>query len=322
MSPAAAGRGRDGGLCEVVLSFLHVFVYCRLKLSTIDHEIASQPSIWRRTEAFVAERGGLLPAAGERVALIGCGTSYYVAQALASLREGAGLGESDAFAASEWPAGRRYDRVVAISRSGTTTEVVRALEASPGNRRLAITALADAPVTAAAEAALVLDFADEEAVVQTRFATAVLALGRAWCGQPLEPAAAAAEAALTEAPPAELGERDHFVFLGRGWTVGLAAEAALKVRECAGAWAEAYAAMEYRHGPISAASERSLVWALGEVDPAVLAAARATGATVRAVDADPMAELVQAQRLAVAKARAVGRDPDFPVHLTRSVVLT
>ena len=40
-----------------------------------------------------------------------------------------GTGPTDAFAASELPAGRRYDRVVAISRSGTTTEV------RPGGRR-------------------------------------------------------------------------------------------------------------------------------------------------------------------------------------------
>lgn len=290
-------------------------------MSRIDHEIATQPAVWRRAAALAAELGELLPAAGERVALVGCGTSYYVAQALASLREGLGQGASDAFAASEMPSGRGYDRVIAISRSGTTTEVVRALEASEPPR-LAITALPDSPVGTAAEATVLLDFADEEAVVQTRFATAVLALGRAWCGHSLEAAAAAAEAALAEPVPAQLTDHDHFVFLGRAWTVGLAAEAALKVRECAGAWAESYPAMEYRHGPISAASERSLVWALGAVDAGVLSAARETGATVRALDADPLAELVQAQRLAVARARALGRDPDFPVHLTRSVVLT
>src|SRR3712207_7559300 len=40
-------------------------------------------------------------------------------------------------------------------------------------------------------------------------------------------------------------------FLGRGWTIGLANEAALKLRESAQAWTESYPAMEYRHGPIS-----------------------------------------------------------------------
>ncbi len=60
-------------------------------------EIASQPSVWERALEVSADA---LPAAGERVAVIGCGTSYYMAQAYAALREGARHGETDAFAAS------------------------------------------------------------------------------------------------------------------------------------------------------------------------------------------------------------------------------
>jgi glucosamine 6-phosphate synthetase-like amidotransferase/phosphosugar isomerase protein len=37
---------------------------------------------------------------------------------------------------------------------------------------------------------------------------------------------------------------------------------------------------------------------------------------------DPLAQLVQVQRLAVAAATARGLDPDHPRALTRSVVLT
>ena len=92
--------------------------------------------------------------------------------------------------------------------------------------------------------------------------------------------------------------------------------------ESAGAWAEAHPAMEYRHGPISAADSATLVWPLGEVDPGVLSAAEAAGATVAASDPDPMVELVAVQRAAVRVALSRGRDPNFPRHLTRSVVLT
>ena len=70
----------------------------------------------------------LLPRSGDRVAAVGCGTSLFVSQAYAGLREPAGEGETDAFAASEAPGGRIYDVVLAISRSGTTTEVTRLLE--------------------------------------------------------------------------------------------------------------------------------------------------------------------------------------------------
>lgn len=79
----------------------------------------------------------------------------------------------------------------------------------------------------------------------------------------------------------------QFTFLGRGWTHGVAQEAALKMREAAGAWTEAYPAKEYRHGPISVTGPRSVVWWLGEGASDV----------------------------------ARGLDPDEPRHLTRSVIL-
>lgn len=63
-----------------------------------------------------------LPADKSRVALVGCGTSFHVAGAVAMWRESGGRGETDAFAASEMLLGRRYDTIVVISRSGTTTE--------------------------------------------------------------------------------------------------------------------------------------------------------------------------------------------------------
>ena len=92
-------------------------------------------------------------------------------------REAAGLGETDAFTATEMPVGRAYDRVVAISRSGTTTEVVRLLAALPEPiPSVVITAVADSPVTAEAGSTVLLDFADETSVVQTRFATTALTL--------------------------------------------------------------------------------------------------------------------------------------------------
>ena len=77
-------------------------------MSHVASEIASQPETWRRAADLVAEPGvaRALPQPGERVAVVGCGTSYFMAQAYAALRESAGQGETDAFAASEFPAGR------------------------------------------------------------------------------------------------------------------------------------------------------------------------------------------------------------------------
>jgi fructoselysine-6-P-deglycase FrlB-like protein len=285
-------------------------------------EIASQPAAWRHAADLAGEVGSQLPSPGQRIAVIGCGTSLYIAQAAAVARETAGAGESDAFAASEMPAGRSYDSVLAISRSGTTTEVVRALMALPPRvPSLALSAVPGSPVVRSARDAVLMAFADEESIVQTRFATSVLALMRAHIGDDLGPAIADAERCLAEPLPVDPAEFEHFVFLGGGWTVGLACEAALKFREAAGAWTEAYPAMEYRHGPISVAGPGSLVWLLGPAPAGLIADVEHTGATVLDGTLDPMAELVQIQRAAVALAQARGLDPDQPQHLTRSVVL-
>ena len=90
-------------------------------------EMASQPACWRRAAGLAADVAGALPASGERVAVAGCGTSWFMAQSYAAAREAAGHGETDAFAASEMPLGRRYDRVLVLSRSGTTTEILQLL---------------------------------------------------------------------------------------------------------------------------------------------------------------------------------------------------
>jgi CRISPR-associated protein Cas5a/b/c len=287
-------------------------------MSAIEHEIASQPETWRRAGELA--RGAALPPHGERLMVIGCGTSYHIARAYAVLREAA-AGETDAFAASELPAGRAYPSVLAISRSGTTTEVLRALRAADGVPTAVITAVAGSPAVEAAGRSVVMEFADERSVVQTRFATSALALLRAHLGHDLGPVIAECEVALGAALPAEPTRFARIHLLGRGWTVGVAEEGALKLREAARAWAEAYPALEYRHGPIALADSETLVCAMGDLGDDVLEDVAATGATVLDTGWDAMATLVLVQRLAVALAVARGLDPDRPRNLTRSVVL-
>jgi fructoselysine-6-P-deglycase FrlB-like protein len=86
--------------------------------------------------------------------------------------------------------------------------------------------------------------------------------------------------------------------------------------------------MDYRHGPIAVAAPGRAVWALGEPPAGLAEQVTATGATflggtfpVGRARLDPMAELILAQRFAVALAAHRGLDPDAPRHLTRSVVL-
>ncbi|MFF7989038.1 SIS domain-containing protein [Kitasatospora xanthocidica] len=287
-------------------------------MSHVQQEIASQPEHWRRAlEADTAD----LPPAGERVAVIGCGTSLYIAQAYAALRESAGLGETDAFAASEYPAARHYDRVVAITRSGTTTEVLTALGRAEGPATVAITGDIATPISTAAQSVVNLGFADEKSVVQTRFATTVLALLRGHLGLAPDDLPADGERALAEALPEGAADATQFTFLGAGWTVGLAHEAALKLREASGSWTESYPAMEYRHGPISVTGPDSLVWFFGQPPAGLVDQVRLTGARVSVSTLDPMADLIRAQRLAVELAGLHGLDPDQPRNLTRSIVL-
>lgn len=290
-------------------------------MTHVSAEIASQPECWRRALELASAGVPGLPAPGDRVGVIGCGTSLYMAQAYASLRESAGLGETDAFAASEFPATRPYDRVIAITRSGTTTEVLTALRqtASP---TVAITADPATPVTDIVGEAVVLDFADERSVVQTRFATTALALLRGHLGlAPVDLPEQAVRAVSAPLPEGATG-RTQFTFLGTGWTVGLAAEAALKLREAAGAWTESYPAMEYRHGPISVTEQRSLVWFFGASPEGLTAEISGTGALISEEPSlDPLADLIRAQRLAVELATDAGLDPDRPRNLTRSIIL-
>ena len=285
-------------------------------------EIASQPQCWERAVELAPQHLAALPQPGERVAAIGCGTSWFMAMAYASLREAAGLGPTDAFTASEFPAGRGYDRVVAISRSGTTTEVADALRRLPDQTAsVGLVGVAGTPVADLADHMVLLDFADEQSVVQTRFATTSLALLRAHLGQDLRPAIADVRAALEAEIPQRWVDAEQIAYLGAGWTVGLAQEAALKAREASQAWVEAYPAMDYRHGPIAIAQPGRLAWMFGTAPAGLAEQVRATGAEWVDDPGDPMADLVRAQRLAVAKAQARGLDPDRPRHLTRSVVL-
>ncbi|MER5848687.1 SIS domain-containing protein [Streptomyces sp. NPDC002012] len=291
-------------------------------MSFVEIETASQPECWRRAAELAQTQAAALPATGERIAVVGCGTSFYMAQAYAALREESGQGESDAFAASEFPFGRSYDRVVALTRSGTTTEVLELLNRLRGvTRTVAITADPDTPVMTSADAVVVLDFADEQSVVQTRFATTLLTLLRAHLGLHTDAVVRDAETALAEPLPEGLLDCTQFTFLGRGWTAGLANEAALKMKEASLSWTEAYPAMEYRHGPISIATTGTATWMFGTAPEGLAEQVLSTGARWVESGLDPLAELVRVQRLAIARAAARGLDPDTPRHLTRSVVL-
>src|SRR5579875_3168551 len=149
-------------------------------MSHLTDELASQPECWSKAIDAAASAGPALPARGARAAAIGCGSSLNAARCYAALREAAGHGETDAFPASEIALTRRYDHVVFISRTGTTTEVLDAVERVPPHvRTAAVVADPASPLAARAGAVVLLDFADERSVVSSRFITSSIVLLRA-----------------------------------------------------------------------------------------------------------------------------------------------
>ncbi|NNG21298.1 sugar isomerase [Naumannella sp. ID2617S] len=290
-----------------------------------DDEIGSQPECWKRAGALLPEVSHLLPADGERVAFVGTGTAWYVAQSMAALRESAGKGISDAHTAAAFPMTRDYDRLVVLTRSGRTTALNRLLNQLDG-RIPSVALIGDvqpdtSPTASLTDASIDLSFADEASVVQTRFATTALALIRAWVGHPLAEVVAQAHEALQFRLTEEMADTEQVTYLGQDWTVGLAEEAALKFRQCTQSWSEAYPAMEYRHGPIAVAEAGRLVWCLGPAPTGLADQVHATGATFVNHRIDPMADLIITQRLAVGRAMKLGLNPDAPRNLTRAVVL-
>jgi fructoselysine-6-P-deglycase FrlB-like protein len=291
-------------------------------MNAITQELASQPDCWERAAKVAQGHLKLLPPPGERVAVIGCGTSYYMAASYAVAREMAGEGQTDVFAASQFLTPRTHDVVVAISRSGTTTEVFEAIERQSRTRTLLITAGPGSPIAEVADDEIALGFADERSVVQTRFATSALTLLLTSCRIDTTSAVEDARRALETSLDQDALDAEQFVFLGDGWAKGLADEAALKLREAAGAWTESYFTMEYRHGPITLATPQTTVFALSALDPCLKKDIQGTDACIVEHEIHPMARLVVAQRMAVELASQKGLDPDHPRNLTRSVVLS
>ncbi len=285
--------------------------------------------------------------------LTGCGTSFYLAQSLACAFNAQGQ-SAIAVPGAEWarrPGSYLADPtgclVVGLSRSGTTTETVQAIEASRarGWPTYALSCASDSAILRAADSGLFLATDPDEGIVMTVSASLMLLGGLRLAGITLPDAViAAAQAALAQMDAglaAILPGRSHFVYLGAGANYGLAAEGCLKLQEMSLSFSHAFHPMEYRHGPISLTDERSVVVIAYSDDTAseearVAADVQAKGATVIGFNgpgdlrivpgvtglAATLAALpalqIMGERLALHK----GINTESPRHLTKVVVLT
>jgi glucosamine--fructose-6-phosphate aminotransferase (isomerizing) len=258
-------------------------------------EITSQPEAWADAlQAFSARKAELehawgslnpcSPAGGgdlRQVVFIGCGSTFYLSQTAAWLFQGLTGVPARFYPSSEIVlfgsqvvAEPEYTLLVTISRSGTTTETLVAVDRFRhlGGRAVwCITCYPHSPLASAADLVLPAEAGQEKSVAQTRSFASMLILVQA-----VAAALAGEDITLLNALP-DLGRKlleqaapiaqdlgtdpavDSFFFLGSGPQYGLANEAMLKMKEMSLSPSEAFHFFEFRHGPKSMVGGRALI---------------------------------------------------------------
>lgn len=338
------------------------------------HEITTQTEAWVEAldvvERSSADLTALFRSRYSQVIFTGCGSTYYLSQAAAALFQ-----ECTGRIARAVPAGElllnertvlssntnnESTLLIAISRSGATTETLRAVEHFKNHyngKILVITNYADRPLPRLANLSLVIEKGQEESVAQTRsfasmyvaaVAASFLAGGfRAERSAMYQLAEKGQILLKTHAHLAqEMGENlnfDRFYFLGSGIRYGLACEANLKMKEMTLTHSEPFHFLEFRHGPMSMVGGQTVVVGLLSESNfshewAVLEEMRNLGAKILAlaergekVDVQFHSQLPEIvygvlylpvlQLMAYHRALAKGLDPDRPTHLSAVVEL-
>jgi glucosamine--fructose-6-phosphate aminotransferase (isomerizing) len=254
---------------------------------TTRQEIISQAKVWKETLQDLERNGFDLPVVPPqgRGLFVGAGSSLYLSRTLAHLMRSLtgvpvlAVPPSDLLICAEDYNHPEPAWVLGVSRSGTTTETVRALQFQReqfNSVTWALTCHPEAEMAQAAQVALAFDRAAEKSVVMTRsFTTMLLGFSRWIFHVARRKDLFDAQKRLPEALDT-LGskiERDvhavvteyrpqRIVTFGQGAYYGLACEIALKVKEMAIQQSEPFHSLEYRHGPKSIADADTLVVAL------------------------------------------------------------
>lgn len=251
-------------------------------------EILSQPGIWRSCLRSLRSDPAFELMKSNASTLkswlfVGCGTSFYLAEAAASCWTLLTGQAAHAIPASElllFPQLAKLNapelQAVIISRSGRTSEAVRAAELLSQKHSVATFAITCAPASELARACdqtIALPYADENSMVMTRsFSSMLLAILQL-----------SAEVAADETFPVgiesiigSLDSRIHrwsaqievfvskqtfddYIYLGQGPFFSIAREAALKVTEMSHSYAQAYHTLEFRHGPKSIVAPQTCI---------------------------------------------------------------
>ena len=254
-------------------------------------EILSQPDVW---EAVLGSFGDYqaevekqwMKLRPSQILFIGCGSTYYLSQIAASLFMDLTGIRSSASPSSELLLNpsialddAHHTLLVAISRSGTTTETLQAVKrfrSLGGQAVWGIGCYADSELMLTSDFRLVAEAAHEQSVAQTRSFSSMLLLVKAFAATVAElgldylnllPDQLRKMFDMTSELSSALGQRldlERMFFLGSGFQYGVANEAMLKMKEMSLTNSEGYHFLEFRHGPMSMANEKALV--IGLVD--------------------------------------------------------
>lgn len=242
-------------------------------------EILSQPEIWRgliaslpADSAYASFVANVDPR--KECLFVGCGTSYYLAEAAATIWTLVTGRRARAVPASEvllfpdtiHPSNRDLQAIV-ISRSGKTSEAVRAAEnlSDRGVRTLGLTCVPGSEITQACDSAMAIPVADEQSLVMTRSFTAMLLVLTELAASLNQKADySAAINAVSSRLAAVIHQFDEkiesfaaaytfedYIYLGQGPYFPIAREGSLKITEMSCSYAQAYHTLEFRHGPKS-----------------------------------------------------------------------
>jgi glucosamine--fructose-6-phosphate aminotransferase (isomerizing) len=246
---------------------------------------------------------------------------------------------------------------IAISQSGRSPDIVAMQRAAKDARAVTIAFVneEDSPLARGAEALAPLHAGEERSVAATKSMIASLVAGASlvahWSEDPELLAALAKLPSVLDAssaapPPAKtvetLAKASSLFVLGRGATLAVAAEAALKLKETSAIHAEAFSSAEVLHGPAGVIGPGFPILAFAPADAArqgffeTLDRLASFGAAPLLVDCEPharwetivamdgghpmltpVAALHAFYQVAEATARRRGRDPDQPPHLMK-----
>jgi len=278
-------------------------------------EIFSQPEAWAAALDVMRAQADSLrnfwrEGNFESVLFTGCGSTYYLSHAAGVLMQTLTGIDARGLPASEiwlYPRSayhpKRRTLLIAVSRSGETTETIRAVESFRQNGTgdvLTLSCYPEASLPKLGTVNLLLPSGQEESIAQTRAFSvlylATVALTTLWNGDSLEtlsalPAAGRRLLDTYTALATELGRNrdfERYYFLGSGPRYGLAGELSLKMKEMSLSHSEPFRFMEFRHGPQSMANNQTLIVGLvgdpnESYEVAVLAEMRARGANVLAL---------------------------------------